>query len=981
MEPVTVLGLAASVSQLICVAARSIQYLNDLKVASEDQAKLLQEASNVLPLLIALRNRLEESSSDETWFNGIRSLGVEDGPLDQLYEALEQLATRVQPTSSVKRLGRAVKSPFEKAKCMDILKRIDRTKSMINLALQNDIFKLVQAVKADTARIAGHWLLESLDFSEWISGGKRTLWCTGIPGAGKSVLAAVALDHLQNIFKSSPRVSVAGIYLNYKKEDVQNLENILAGVLAQLLSSHGPLSKTVKEVHQKNTEKGKRPSLGEIISVIKEEIALRDDVYIIIDALDEITESNRAALLAQLDDLSPKLRLMITSRYIEINHDRLMAAARLEIKASDDDLRTYIGQRICDEHRLSKHVAAAAGLKEQIMATVVSKAGGMFLIAKLHMDSMADKASVKSVRKALGNLPVKLEGIYKETYERIGRQPEDLRQLAERTLIWVTYAYRPLSLGIIQHALAVEPGEVDFDEENVPDRDVILNACAGLVVDIFQDSAVRHKRISEKVNHDSSPFYLYGDLNDHPLLRYASHFWGAHAKASPEALIEVQILDFLTRSPSVYLETVGDYDNQHKEPFLQPNPGFSTAAFFGLHESMSRLKPEPKSIDSLGFKNLSALHLAAKNGQHTAVRMLVDWGASIDRPDGWRISTPLSEAIRSFSHSTIKLLLELGADVNKRNRNGETPLIEAVKNGDLESVYILVKSGAEINTQDARGRTPLHRSIGWEPLLRFDSSPETTDSDGPSALHSTELSGDYDSVHSTVERKADLLENRGGRARTPLQRAAKDWRLRSFLYLLPLSNVNTQDCQGETVLHRAVRRGQLELVRLILGFGIDLECRSKIEMTASIDKSAWLCHHSVKKSLWRNFVVYFTNDQSKSGPFQHHCMVFVPSDDSQSLQSLSKDLKGKQVYFWKGSMAALDYANHLGYHAMVQLLEVRTKVRTSGIEIGFDKFFNEHYPERTFDKSQFESANDINDLVDLIRGRIPRMRKILETAI
>ncbi|KAL8705804.1 MAG: hypothetical protein Q9201_001091 [Fulgogasparrea decipioides] len=139
MDPVTAVGLAASVSQLIRVAARSVQYLIDLNSASNDQAKLLQEASHIQTLLIALRNRLEESSSDETWFNGIRSLGVENGPLDQLHEALEELATRVQPTSSAKRLGRAVKWPFEKAKCTEILNRIDRAKSMISLALQDDI--------------------------------------------------------------------------------------------------------------------------------------------------------------------------------------------------------------------------------------------------------------------------------------------------------------------------------------------------------------------------------------------------------------------------------------------------------------------------------------------------------------------------------------------------------------------------------------------------------------------------------------------------------------------------------------------------------------------------------------------------------------------------------------------------------------------------------------------------------------------------
>lgn len=144
MDPVTAVGLVASVSQLIHIAVRSVQYLNDLKDANKDRVQLLQEASNVLPLLISLRSRLEESSGDESWSNGIRSLGVAQGPLDQLRASLEQIAEKLEATSSVKTLGRAVQWPFQKKKCKEILDRIDRAKSLINLALQNDTLYVLQ---------------------------------------------------------------------------------------------------------------------------------------------------------------------------------------------------------------------------------------------------------------------------------------------------------------------------------------------------------------------------------------------------------------------------------------------------------------------------------------------------------------------------------------------------------------------------------------------------------------------------------------------------------------------------------------------------------------------------------------------------------------------------------------------------------------------------------------------------------------------
>ncbi|KAL8705802.1 MAG: hypothetical protein Q9201_001089 [Fulgogasparrea decipioides] len=263
------------------------------------------------------------------------------------------------------------------------------------------------------------------------------------------------------------------------------------------------------------------------------------------------------------------------------------------------------------------------------------------------------------------------------------------------------------------------------------------------------------------------------------------------------------------------------------------------------------------------------------------------------------------------------------------------------------------------------------------PLIQLDSRPEMTDSDVSLALHSTRVSSDYDSLHSTVERIADLLENRGGRARTPLHYATRNWRLRSFLYLLPLSNVNAQDCRGETVLHQAVRKGQLELVRLTLGFEIDIERRSKIDMAALIGESTWFPNYS--KGLLKPipfFVMFSTINQSKSGPIQRQWITVVPSDDLQSLQLLSESQKEEQVYFWKDGLTALDYADCIGSHAMVQLLEARTKVRTSGIKIGLDSDFNEHCPERNLDTSQFESADGDDDPVNRIRESVFPMREL-----
>lgn len=65
--------------------------------------------------------------------------------------------------------------------------------------------------------------------------------------------------------------------------------------------------------------------------------------------------------------------------------------------------------------------------------------------------------------------------------ERIKAQGRDSQELAEQALSWIICALRPLSTLELQHALAVEIGESELDEENIPDIDKVVSVCAGLV--------------------------------------------------------------------------------------------------------------------------------------------------------------------------------------------------------------------------------------------------------------------------------------------------------------------------------------------------------------------------------------------------------------------------------------------------------------------------------------------------------------------
>ena len=95
MDPVTAVGLAASILQIINTTAQTIQHLNNVKDLPKDQAKLLQEVASLLGLLTSLKCRIEEANRDDPRF--IRARDLEGDCLYQYQEAMEDLAERFSP--------------------------------------------------------------------------------------------------------------------------------------------------------------------------------------------------------------------------------------------------------------------------------------------------------------------------------------------------------------------------------------------------------------------------------------------------------------------------------------------------------------------------------------------------------------------------------------------------------------------------------------------------------------------------------------------------------------------------------------------------------------------------------------------------------------------------------------------------------------------------------------------------------------------
>jgi hypothetical protein len=138
MDPISVVGLAASLAQLIDVATKVFRYMNDVKNAPKARAQVAQEASLLLALLTSLRYRLEDVDITDPWVQGVVTLGMANGALDQFREALEALAAKLYNSGTGISAGKAFIWHFEKKEIEDLLQKMERLKLFISLALQED---------------------------------------------------------------------------------------------------------------------------------------------------------------------------------------------------------------------------------------------------------------------------------------------------------------------------------------------------------------------------------------------------------------------------------------------------------------------------------------------------------------------------------------------------------------------------------------------------------------------------------------------------------------------------------------------------------------------------------------------------------------------------------------------------------------------------------------------------------------------------
>jgi hypothetical protein len=192
----------------------------------------------------------------------------------------------------------------------------------------------------------GTWMLHTDEFKTWLEQREKTLFCPGIPGAGKTILAAIVVDHLYDQYASDPTTGIAYVYCNFRRQHEQKPEDLLSSLLKQLAQEQPSLPESVKTLYERHNRKRTRPSFNEIEETLRSVAANYSRVFVVVDALDEcgVSEGGRQKFLSAIFNIRAKVgaNLFTTSRINDDIANLFEGVLSFQIHATNEDVERYL---------------------------------------------------------------------------------------------------------------------------------------------------------------------------------------------------------------------------------------------------------------------------------------------------------------------------------------------------------------------------------------------------------------------------------------------------------------------------------------------------------------------------------------------------------------------------------------------------------------------------------------------------------------
>ncbi|KAH0491001.1 hypothetical protein TgHK011_002447 [Trichoderma gracile] len=575
-----------------------------------------------------------------------------------------------------------------------------------------------------------HWLTSSDAYQKWLRSDEHgLLWIKGIPGSGKSVMAANLIDELA---KSHPGSPVLYFFFRQIIDANHEPRALLRDWMDQLLSYSPPLQKQLKtyvEAHRA-VESVSLEDMWKHLRLAFASLPAR--VFCVADALDEIDCGHNGFLraLGELGQWRPKtVKVLITSRPVASVEMPLRKTPCLHIRLQEElvdvDIATYV------QYTLSRSSIPRSDWNV-IADAVPGRANGLFLYAKLAMDAFLEPGV--DINSVLSKLPTDLNALYTDLLAEHAQRsgvPDDIQHLILQS---VTHATRPLRLLELAEMIRISfRGNSTRDIKTTKD---LIRAACGPLLEILPDETV-------SVIHHSFTEYLKGTTRSEGSLQTGYpvlHMGPAHAQLALQCILYLQsgclstvvldtdeAIDYMSQVQWGFGGEQLKYERKLQDAEVKMRLQYPFYEYAASNWYLHAAKSEAAGYDqteinakvnelfddgdnmkawlqmrwpenSMGARKVTKLHIAAKSGLLSYTKELLGtFDANVvdiyDR-------TPIWWAASEGHAKVITALLECGANPDMPdNYSGLKPLHVAASNNHAAAVTALLEAGVDPLTE------------------------------------------------------------------------------------------------------------------------------------------------------------------------------------------------------------------------------------------------------------------------------------------
>jgi ankyrin repeat protein len=365
-----------------------------------------------------------------------------------------------------------------------------------------------------------------------------------------------------------------------------------------------------------------------------------------------------------------------------------------------------------------------------------------FLLARLAMDILAPTTikNLRQIKRFLVEKSLDLSEMYQATYSRIKSSDTTTADLARRVILWICYAQRPLHETELQHAIATELEDEDFDPDGITPGDLLRSSCMGLVTcddermySLFHLTAYEFFRSNLDMSSDASHLLI-----SRTCLTYLSFpSTGRQGSCTDLATLEARKSEF--RFLDYAAKHGADHIRQVEAAILEEVASFlhDDTLRYALMQAFYHRHRDDEDLRKLTFDTLpsgsSPLQVACGQGLLLTAEQMLQAGADPKVADlqGW---TPLITATSYGRLDVLQLLLSYSKDLsrppntcvenepcniesdnrgedfvglNQPDNDGWTPLFWAIIKNQYQAAELLLIAGSKVNVLYEARWTPI----------------------------------------------------------------------------------------------------------------------------------------------------------------------------------------------------------------------------------------------------------------------------------